>query len=130
MIGKDMVKQEPATVQVATEQNRRTLRPAVDIFETENALILTADLPGVSREGLQVQVENGVLTLRGESGNGLPGQVRWREFSPALYQRSFQLPEEIDTGAIAAALEQGVLTLTLPKAPSAQPRRIEIKTVH
>jgi HSP20 family molecular chaperone IbpA len=93
------------------------LTPAVDIFETDEGLTLIADLPGVARDRLQLGVEQGVLTIEGNTG-GLYG-----------YYRRFQLPEHLDLDRIEAVLKHGVLTLRLPKAEAARPRKIAV-TVH
>lgn len=112
----------------ATRNTARFLRPAVDICETEEGLTLVADIPGVKKEGLSVDVDQGILTISGRSEEGLQGNAIFREFELAGYYRQFQLPTEIDTEKIAAELKNGVLTLRLPKAEAAKPRRIEITT--
>lgn len=104
------------------------LKPAVDIFETEDGLTLMADLPGVSQEQLEVDIVQGVLTLRGKAEGATTGDDLYREFSRANYYRQFQIPNEIEIGRVAAELKNGVLTLQLPKAEAAKPRRIEITT--
>jgi HSP20 family protein len=104
------------------------LKPAVDIFETEDGLTLVADLPGVSQDQLEVDIVQGVLTLRGKAEGGMGGDDLYREFSRAKYYRQFQIPNEIEIGRVAAELKDGVLTLQLPKAEAAKPRRIEITT--
>jgi HSP20 family molecular chaperone IbpA len=104
------------------------LKPAVDIFETEEGLTLVADLPGVSQEQLEVDIVQGVLTLRGKAESAMGGDDLYREFSRANYYRQFQIPNEIEIGRVTAELKDGVLTLQLPKAEAAKPRRIEITT--
>jgi HSP20 family protein len=104
------------------------LKPAVDIFETEDGLTLVADLPGVSQEQLEVDIVQGVLTLRGKAEGAMTGDDLYREFTRASYYRQFQIPNEIEIGRVAAELKDGVLTLQLPKAEAAKPRRIEIST--
>ena len=93
------------------------MTPAVDIYENNDGLTLRADLPGVSRDQLNLGVEQGVLTIEGKTA-GSNG-----------YYRRFQLPEHLDLEHIKAELKHGVLTLTLPKAEAAKPRRIAV-TVH
>jgi HSP20 family protein len=104
------------------------LKPAVDIFETEEGLTMVADLPGISQEQLEVDIVHGLLTLRGKGEGGMKGEDLYREFSRANYYRQFQIPNEIDVNRVAAELKDGVLTLQLPKAEAAKPRRIEITT--
>ena len=105
------------------------VRPAVDIFETEEGLTLLADLPGVAREALEIDIDKGVLSIKGTVGESGGGSDLYREFTLANYYRQFQLPDEVDPGKASAELKEGVLTLQLPKAEAARPRRIEI-TAH
>jgi HSP20 family molecular chaperone IbpA len=93
------------------------LTPAVDIFENNDGLTLVADLPGVGREQLNLGVEQGVLTIEADTGSSYG------------YYRRFQLPEHLDIEHVQAELKHGVLTLQLPKAETAKPRKIAV-TVH
>jgi HSP20 family molecular chaperone IbpA len=102
------------------------IRPAVDIFETDEGLTLMADLPGVGKEELHVDVDRGLLTLRANGKSHLKGEPISREFHNGNFYRQFQLPDEIDPEKIAAGMKNGVLTLHLPKSEAAKPRRIEI----
>ena len=93
------------------------LAPAVDVVEQDDKFEVYADLPGVKQEDVDVQVEKDVLTIRGErKGERLAG----------AFSRVFTLPKHIDVEKIAASLKDGVLTLTLPKRPEAQPRQIKV----
>ncbi|WP_027716088.1 Hsp20/alpha crystallin family protein [Desulfuromonas sp. TF] len=103
------------------------LTPAVDIFETEEAVTLVADLPGMGKENLQLGVEASILTLQGPADTG--DDAFYHEFGANGYYRRFQLPDNLDLEKIAAELRNGVLTVTLPKAAVARPRRIEV-SVH
>jgi HSP20 family molecular chaperone IbpA len=103
------------------------IRPPVDIFETGENLVLMADLPGVDKEHLDVNLEGGILTIRGTVEMPMRGEPLYREFAPGNYFRQFDLPEEIDAERVSAELKNGVLHLTMPKSESAKPRRIEIK---
>jgi HSP20 family molecular chaperone IbpA len=105
------------------------IRPAVDIFETDEGLTLMADLPGVAKEGLDVGIEKGILTIKGSVTGETGGNDLYREFTLANFYRQFQLPDEIDPEKTRAELKNGVLTLNLQKAEAAKPRRIEI-TAH
>lgn len=105
----------------ATARETKTeyrLVPPVDIFETDEALTLVADLPGVASDGLQLGVEHDILTLEGQAREGDAG-----------YYRRFQLPDNLDLEKVSAQMRHGVLTVTLPKAAAARPRKIEV-TVH
>jgi HSP20 family protein len=102
--------------------------PATDIYQTEDELVLVADMPGVRPEGLQITVQDGVLVIRGRpAADPQAGQVLLEEFAAGEYYRSFQLPADYDTAKIQAVLKQGVLTLRLPKSERLKPRRIEVK---
>jgi len=110
------------------EQAATTARPAVDIFENEEAWIFLADMPGVSKEGLDVNIDQDVLTLRGKAEASEQSEKLLREFSTGSYVRQFQLPGDIDADKAEASMKNGVLTLKLPKSEAAKPRRIEITT--
>lgn len=119
--------QETPSGKETTHSRERYIAPPVDIYETEAGLIVLADLPGVAKDGLDVRVENDVLTIRGASGNGLPGDAIYREFELANYFRQFELSDKVDQTKITAELKHGVLTLKLPKAEAAKPKKIEVK---
>ena len=104
------------------------IRPAVDIFETEQGLTLVADLPGVVKEDMQIDIDRGLLTVQANAKSNLSGESILREFIHGNYYRQFQLPDEVDSEKIVAELKNGVLTLQLPKSEAAKPRRIEIST--
>ncbi|MEW6301739.1 MAG: Hsp20/alpha crystallin family protein [Thermodesulfobacteriota bacterium] len=110
-----------------TRAQERHVLPPVDIYETPSGLVLKADLPGVSREALQVRVDNGVLTIRGQAQHIAPGEALRREYGLNHFFRQFELSEEVDQGKVRAELKHGVLTLQLPKVAKAAPRRIEVK---
>lgn len=103
--------------------------PTVDIFETEQAITLVADLPGVTKEHLDINVEDKQLTI-----TGLVQEPEERfhpvhtEYGIGGYTRSFKLGDTIDQSKIDASLKDGVLTLVLTKADKLRPRRIEITT--
>lgn len=115
---------------LTTADKNRTayVSPAVDIFETDSALIVVADIPGVGKEQLQLGIDRSVLTIEGNTSVGGEPNL-YREFGTAGYYRRFHLPDNLDLNQTAAELKDGVLTLTLPKAAEAKPRRIEV-TVH
>lgn len=106
-----------------------TLRPLVTIIEEENGFTLTAELPGVPKENVQVSVENNVLSLEGEIRLSTPEQMEstHAEVSSAKYKRAFTLSRELDPSKIEASQRDGVLTLHIPKAEHAQPRKIEVQ---
>ena len=102
------------------------IRPAVDIFETDEGLTLIADLPGVAKEDLHVDIEQGLLTVQAKANSYLKGDLIKREFLPGNFYRQFQLSDVVDTEKIAAEMKNGVLTLKLPKSEAAKPRHIAI----
>jgi HSP20 family protein len=111
-----------------TRDRERHLAPPVDIYETPEGLVLTADLPGVSKEGLEVRVNDGMLTISGKPADiKLPGDPIYSECELTNYFRQFEIGEEIDRDRISAELKHGVLTLKLPKAEKAKPKQIEVK---
>ena len=123
----DVEKTAPAQTAVA-ETEREFVRPVVNIYETAESYVLEAELPGVSKEGLSVNVEGNLLTLEGRrAAPVLPEEgYFYRESCAGDFRREFQLDPAIDSGKITARLEQGVLTLTLPKAEAAKPRIIAV----
>lgn len=103
--------------------------PSTDIHETGEALIVTMEVPGVDRGSIDIKVEDDVLRVEARIDpakyDGM--QPLYTEYNVGHFTRSFSLPHVIDQGNIAAALEDGVLTLTLHKVQKAQPRQIEIR---
>jgi HSP20 family protein len=101
--------------------------PNVDITENKDGYLLEAEMPGVSKEGLELLLENNELTIVGHrQTDAIDGQLLYRESSPTDYRRIFVLDPTIDTGNISAQIEQGILKLTLPKAERVKPRRIAV----
>ncbi|GFO67933.1 molecular chaperone [Geomonas limicola] len=112
-----------------TRAPERFLRPAVSIVEDESGLLLTADLPGANKDALDINVDKGILTIKAEVSRQLPGRPIYSEFEWAPYFRQFQMPDVIDQAKVRAELNNGVLTLHLPKAEAAKPRKIEVQVV-
>lgn len=104
-----------------------TIAPLVDIYENDDEILLHADMPGVAREAVTVNVENGRLEISGVRKVSVSGSVGWQEFGDVEYRRAFSVPQTIDVGKVNAELRDGVLRLHLPKAEAAKPRVIEIK---
>lgn len=114
--------------QRAAAESERYVSPRVNIIETGDAYVLEADMPGVSKDGLEILLNQSELTLVGRRSPGPAGvELVYRESSPLPYRRTFELDPAIDTEAIDARLEHGVLTLTLPKAEKVKPRKITIQ---
>src|SRR5246127_5581166 len=118
----------------AEESNLTPWAPAVDIFETENELVVKADLPDVNPQDLDIRVENNILTIRGErkfdtkvnEDNYLRIERSYGSFS-----RSFSLANSVKSDAIKADYQNGVLTLSIPKREEAKPKQIKVNvTTH
>lgn len=112
------------------QENRVTpMLPPVDIIEDAERITLRADMPGVSRETLSIDVDNDTLTIEGAVSLGEPAQMKdvYAEIRVAQYRRSFVLGRDLDRERIDARLANGVLTLDIPKLEQAKPRRISVK---
>jgi HSP20 family molecular chaperone IbpA len=106
----------------------RVYMPTADIFEAEPALTVVLEMPGVDRSKVDINVESGVLTVEGRLDfskyEGM--QPIYTEYNIGHYRRSFSLSNKIDQSKISAEMKDGVLTITLPKAEEAKPRRISV----
>ncbi len=111
---------------------RSEIRPlALDVRETEEALIVEGSLPGMKPEDVDVSISGSVLTIKGESKEEKEeekGSYLYRERRFGAFQRTITLPAEVDVEGAEAAFKDGVLTLTLPKAEESQAKRIEVKS--
>lgn len=128
--GKQLQVKEKQEVATPAEQTRTgaVFSPSVDIYETEQAITLLADLPGVRTEDLEIDLRDSVLTLSGDvqAMEGEDEQHLIVEYGVGRYYRQFTLSEVIDQERIDAKLKDGVLTLTLPKVEKATPRTIAV----
>lgn len=110
------------------EQERVFVRPRVDVFENEAEYLVVADVPGVTKDALDVRFEDGELRLEARrSGAPSTGQSLADEYRIADYRRAFAMPEGVDAEKIEAELAHGVLKVHLPKSASKRPRRIDIR---
>lgn len=102
--------------------------PAVDVIEDANGITLYADIPGVSRDRLNLHVEHDLLTIEGSIDDNVKAGTEslHAEVDAARYYRTFTLSKELDPGRISAQLTNGVLKLQIPKAEHAQPKRIDV----
>ena len=107
------------------------LRPAVDIFETAEGITLRADMPGVSKDRLNVHVDGTNLLVEGRIGIEPQDQMQplYADVRSAVYRRNFLLSNELEAGKIEAKLKDGVLTVRIPKRPELRPRRVEVRSV-
>ncbi len=103
------------------------LTPLANILESKDGYVLEAEMPGVNKDGLEITVENGELTIVGRrAAVEARGRELYRESRATDFRRSFELDPSIDTTKISAKIDQGVLTLTLPKAEAVKPRKITV----
>ena len=123
---KDVTTRSESESVPSTRESGRYLMPAVDIYETEDNLVLLADLPGVKRENLDVGVDDDILTIEGCVDAEQTGEMVRGEYELHDYFRQFRLSEAIDQEKISAELKQGVLRVELPKAERAKPKQIEV----
>lgn len=105
------------------------LRPAVDIYEDGNGITLKADLPGVSRDRLDIRVDGNNLAIEGQAAIEMPEGMEslYADVSHTRFRRSFALSKELEAEKISAEMKDGVLTLLLPKRAELQPRKIEVR---
>ncbi len=106
-----------------------TYRPGVDIVDHAELVTLLVDLPGVSRESVSVECENGLLSIQGRVDGARASQSGWlrQEYGIGNFHRRFAIDSDIDVNGIDASLTNGVLTVTLPKATHARRRQIAVK---
>jgi HSP20 family protein len=115
--------------QAKSVNRRRAIVPVVDIFEDQTGITVVADLPGVSKDRLDVKVQDGNLVIEAEASLPTPNGLRLRhaEMQVPGYFRAFTLGPDFDTAKIDAKLQNGVLKLHIPRREEARPRRIEVK---
>lgn len=123
---KDVKTREPTGVQ--QHEREMALRPRVDIFEDAEGITLVADMPGVSRERLDLQVDKDSLTIEGEARIEMPEgmEALYADVRSTRYQRSFALSGELAVDEIDASLKDGVLSVHIPKRAEVKPRRVEV----
>jgi HSP20 family protein len=113
-----------------TEDTFGAWAPPVDIFEKNDHLVIRAEIPGVNKDDLDVRIENGVLTLHGErkQETEVKEENAYRmERIYGTFTRSFSLPTTVDAGKIAATYKDGILEVTVPKAETAKPKKVDIR---
>lgn len=114
----------------AAENTRGDLyfRPNVDIIENEHGLTLIADIPGADEQGIELNYDDGKLTLHAKVASRQPASVQYvlREYEVADFYREFAISEQIDTSKISANYNSGVLTIDLPKVEAVKPKKINV----
>jgi HSP20 family molecular chaperone IbpA len=126
---KDVAKTEQGS-QDAEHTYSQVLRPAVDIFEDGHSICLWADLPGVPEQALSLEVDDTTLTIKGDIELDMPDEIEslYADVRSTRYQRAFTLSSELDTDNIQASLNDGLLSVTIPKREEVRPRKIEVTT--
>jgi HSP20 family molecular chaperone IbpA len=128
-----MTEQEMTEKKAAQAQGERaqeqTIRPAVDIFEDDTGITVHADMPGVSRDRLDIQIDRDTLAIEGKAEIPMPEGLEaiYADVRSTRYQRSFSLSRELDGEQAEATLKDGVLILRIPKRAQYQPRKIEVR---
>jgi HSP20 family protein len=131
MAEKDLQTREKVQVQAPSESTRdvRVYIPAVDIYESKDALTLVADMPGVGPENVDIDIKDNQLSIRGTvTPEGEEERVILQEYGVGDFHRQFTLGRIIDQNSIAATMKDGVLTLTFPKVDVAKTRSVTVKT--
>jgi len=124
---KDVTPRESGGAQ--RRETETVLRPPVDIFEDAEGITLLADMPGVSRERLNLHVDNDSLVVEGEAGIDMPPgmEALYADVRSTRYRRSFALSSELDANEIDASLRDGMLRVRIPKRAEVRPRKIEVR---
>ena len=118
---------EDQAVRENSRAERSYVSPAVNIFETKDGFVLEAEMPGVNKEGLEITLDGSALTLVGRRSDVAPQtEPIYQESRPTHFRRVFELDPALDTAKIDARMEQGVLTLSLPKTEKVKPRKIAV----
>ena len=131
--GEAIEKRETTTTEVEPTHCGRTYVPTVDIVENQDELLLIADVPGATDDGIDIDYERGRLTVQARVvPRQPPDRTNYllQEYGVGDFCRSFQVGEGIDAGKIHAEIAEGVLTVHLPKAAELKPRRIEVKSAN
>lgn len=117
-----------ATTDAAPPVSRRTVAPRCDIRETTDTVVLTADMPGVPADGVEVRLHGDILSLAGRSAVAEPERfdALWREYAARDYERAFRLGQAVDPERITAVIKDGVLRVELQKRAAATPKRITV----
>ena len=121
----DVAKREERSPEVTGKV--ATVIPSVDIYENNDELLLYADMPGVTKEDMTINLENGKLSIAGVRRVTTEGTPQFIEFGAVEFRRTFSVPQGIDTTKVNAELKEGVLRLHLPKTDAVKPKHIEIK---
>ena len=127
----DTMTAAPPSTEHETERTVRTVSPRADIFETDTAFVILADMPGVDPDGVELVADKDTLVVRGKVNSASPNvhtrQVEHREFELADYHRTFTLTEDLDSDGITGTFRDGVLRVEVPKSPRVRPKKIPVR---
>lgn len=128
---KEVKKQETPSVEANVQRiaDRPVYVPVTDIYERDDALVIVADMPGVSEKNVDIHLENDTLKIRGhaEGADSEGYELLYSEYTPGDYERQFTLSADVDRDGIKASMRHGVLRVMLPKAEKAKPRKITVE---
>jgi HSP20 family molecular chaperone IbpA len=128
---KQELKDENAAAELVEQPEVRCrFTPRTDIYESEDAIFLSLDMPGVSQEGVEMTLEKNILTVKGSVADNRSEdyQLTYREYRVGDFQRAFALSDEVNRDAIDASMKNGVLRIILPKMEEAKARKIEVRS--
>lgn len=125
MANKELTKRDKGAVE--STRNLRQSVPLVDIYENDDEILLHAEMPGVRKDDITVNIDNGNLSLSGVRSILHDGAADWEEFGDVEFQRAFSVPQSIDVNNVKAELKDGILALHLPKSEAAKPKTIKIE---
>jgi HSP20 family protein len=119
----------PESTEVQKREPELVLRPPVDIFEDAEGITVLADMPGVSRDRLNIEVDKDMLLVEGDAKISMPEgmEALYADVRSTRYRRSFALSSELQTDAVDASLKDGVLSIRIPKRAELRPRKIEVR---
>ena len=126
MTTQEIIKREQADAVSSGSENKKYYQPATDVRETADQVILTFDMPGVSRDNVDLTVEKGTLIITGNADPEEYGTAVYRETHIGDYRRTFSLSEHVNSDKISAKMKDGVLKVLVPKPEESKPRRIAI----
>ena len=126
----EVVTGESGAPQGKSREQESVLRPPVDIFEDAHGIMVVAEMPGVSKDGLNVQADRNNLVIEGDVAIDMPAGMEavYADVQSTRYARTFALSGELETDAIDANLKDGVLTIRIPKRSEYRPRKVEVRT--
>ena len=125
----DVATRQPTSAQAQTREEELVLAPPVDVFEDKHGITVQAEMPGVSKERLNVQADRNSLVIEGEVVIDMPAETEalYADVRSTRYRRSFVLSGELETERIEANLKDGMLTVRIPKRAEFRPRKIEVR---